>query len=88
MTAPPPAASPETEEDLRATAERRFGSGLASKDLVERDWAFRYAAAYRRAEALPVLVQELKNDGRMMVSTALAWISAPAIFRPIEGGVQ
>jgi HEAT repeat protein len=60
---PRPAPEAGMEEDLRAAAERRCASGLASKDLVERDWAFRYAAVYRRAEALPALVQELRNDG-------------------------
>jgi HEAT repeat protein len=59
-----PAAAPvENLEELQEEAERRFVAGLDSRDTVIRDWSFRYGTTYRRAEAVPAMLRELKSKG-------------------------
>lgn len=61
--APQPAPTPENIEEIQEEAERRFKAGLDSRDTVIRDWSFRFGTNYRRTEAVPAMVRELKNKG-------------------------
>ena len=50
-------------EEIHAALEAQFAKGIDSHDMVEREWAFRYAGTYRKFEAIPSLLQEIKARG-------------------------
>lgn len=61
---------PRTEAEFEAAYEERYRRGLTAKDMVEREWAFRYASARQRTEAVPHLVRELKTNGLLIALAA------------------
>ena len=59
------ARTPPNAEEFRAAIEQVFLQGLTSKDLQARTWSFRFAGEYRRSEALPILIQEIREQGTL-----------------------
>ncbi len=73
---------PKPEEDgvagamvAKQEAEKLFQRGLASRDLVLREAAYRYAARYRRREAIPFLMADIERDG-VLATVAAACLGA------------
>lgn len=66
-----PGVALESAVDTRLQAEQLFQRALASRDMLLREAAFSYAATYRRREAIPFLVKEIKNDDLLASRAAL-----------------
>lgn len=61
---------PENLEELLEALDKELLDGLASKDLVAREYAYRYAAMHKRYDAIPFLVNEVANNGLLAVMAA------------------
>jgi len=59
-----------SEAEMQQAAELRFERGVASRDYLEREWAYRYALIASKAEALPHLHKEIKNEGPLSAMAA------------------
>ncbi|MCW8131042.1 MAG: HEAT repeat domain-containing protein [Planctomycetota bacterium] len=63
-----------TEDELKQALELRFQKGLAARDIVDREWAFRYATAYGRKEAIPAMMKEVQ-DNNVLASMSILSLS-------------
>ncbi|MCK6474974.1 MAG: HEAT repeat domain-containing protein [Planctomycetes bacterium] len=61
---------PENLEELLEALDKELLDGLASKDLVAREYAYRYAAMHKRYDAIPFMVNEVANNGLLAVMAA------------------
>lgn len=50
-------------EEMKQLIELRFERGLVARDVVEREWAFRYGATYQRKETIAPLMKEIREQG-------------------------
>ena len=49
-------------EEIKAALEEQYRTGLSSRDVLARETAFQRAALERRADAIPFLLEELKQN--------------------------
>ena len=56
-----------TEEETRAAMEKQYRAGLGSRDVVAREASYQRAAMERREDAIPFLMEELKQDNLLAV---------------------
>lgn len=61
---------PENLEELLEALDKELLDGLAAKDLVAREYAYRYAAMHKRYDAIPFMVNEVTNNGLLAVMAA------------------
>lgn len=92
---PSPAAkpTPDSEEGI-AESQRQFGSledyrkGLATRDIVAREAAFQRAAAEKREDAVPALVDEVSRNGMLAVTAARVLAVIGKVNDPVERGLM
>ncbi|MBI3831388.1 MAG: HEAT repeat domain-containing protein [Planctomycetes bacterium] len=58
-------------EEIKQLIELRFERGLVARDVVEREWAFRYGATYQRKETIAPLMKEIREQGTLGGMAAL-----------------
>lgn len=59
-----------SEAEMQQAVELRFERGVASRDYLEREWAYRYALIAGKAEAIPHLHKEIKTEGPLSAMAA------------------
>ncbi|HYG76177.1 MAG TPA: HEAT repeat domain-containing protein [Planctomycetota bacterium] len=82
-TEPPPI----TEEETRAAAEAQYRNGLGSRDVVAREASYQRAAIERRDDAIPFMLQELREDN-LLAAFAVQCLGAIGKLTPeVESGL-